>query len=198
MRKLSIVLSLIPATEDDLPFLSDLAADPAVEPFLSFGAGEDERLRPFLHAPGPAPESTALLMIESDAGDSLGALALSLVNPRSRICDISRVMIRPDRRRSGIASSAIELACAHALRDHGMHRVQTECYGDNHVAHRLFQSIGFTREGIRRRAYWRRGGWLDGVMFGLLAEEFSPEGPRAGAGPASVTRRIGSVPIPRK
>jgi len=192
------VLSLIPATEDDLPFLSELAADPAVEPFLAFGAAEDERLRPLLHAPGPAPGSTALLRIDSDTGDRLGALALSLINPRSRICDISRVMIRPDRRRAGIGSTAIEVACAHALSEHGMHRVQTECYEDNHAAHRLFESVGFTCEGIRRRAYWRRGGWLDGVMFGLLAEEFSSEGPRAGAGRASVTSRTGSVPIPRK
>ncbi len=192
------MLSLAAATEDDLPFLSELAADPEVEPFLAFGAAEGERLRALLHAPGPAPDSTALLRIESDGGDTLGALALSLVNPRSRICDISRVMIRPDRRRSGIAGTAIELACAHALVDHGMHRVQTECYGDNHTAHRLFERAGFTREGIRRRAYWRRGGWLDGVMFGLLAEEFSLEGPQAAAGGASVTPRISSAPIPRK
>jgi RimJ/RimL family protein N-acetyltransferase len=198
LRNLSAVLSLAPATEDDLPFLSELAADPEVEPFLAFGAAEDERLRALLHAPGPAPDSTALLRIESDHGEALGALALSLVNPRSRICDISRVMIRPDRRRSGIAGAAIELACAHALLDQGMHRVQTECYGDNRAAHRLFERVGFTREGIRRRAYWRRGGWLDGVMFGLLAEEFSVEGPQAGAGGASVTPRISSAPIPRK
>jgi RimJ/RimL family protein N-acetyltransferase len=198
LRNLSVVLSLAPATEDDLPFLIELAADPEVEPFLAFGAAEDERLRALLDAPGPAPDSTALLRIESDGGDTLGALAVSLINPRSRICDISRVMIRPDRRRSGIAGTAIELACAHALHDHGMHRVQTECYGDNHAAHRLFERVGFTREGIRRRAYWRRGGWLDGVMFGLLAEEFSFEGPRAGAGAASVTPRISSAPIPRK
>ena len=92
---------------------------------------------------------------------------------------MSRVMVRPDRRRSGIAGTAIELACAHALVDHGMHRVQAECYGDNPAAHRLFERAGFTREGIRRRAYWRRGGWLDGIMFGLLAEEFSLEGPQA-------------------
>jgi RimJ/RimL family protein N-acetyltransferase len=26
-------------------------------------------------------------------------------------------------------------------------------------------------EGIRRQAYWRRGRWIDGVMFGILAEE---------------------------
>jgi RimJ/RimL family protein N-acetyltransferase len=75
---------------------------------------------------------------------------------------------------------AIRLACLHALHDHDMHRVQAECYGDNPAAHRLFERAGFTHEGTRRRAYWRRGNWLDGVLFGLLADELSPEAQQAG------------------
>ena len=147
---------------------------------MAFGAAERDRLRALLDAPGPAPGSSSLLVIESDSGEPVGGLALTLINARSRICDISRVMVDPDRRRSGIALAAIGQACRHALHDHGMHRIQAECYGDNPVAHSLFERAGFTREGCRRRAYWRRGGWLDGILFGLLAEELSPEAPQAG------------------
>ena len=172
-------LSLRQATGDDLAFLTSLAAHPQVEPFLAFGAAEVQRLESVMSAPGPAPGTGGLLVIES-ADEPIGAMGLTVTNARSRICDLSRVMVHPDRRRYGIALTAIDLACRHALRDHGMHRVQAECYGDNPAAHRLFQRAGFTREGTRRRAYWRRGGWLDGVLFGLLAEELSPEAPQAG------------------
>ena len=158
----------------------ELAADPQVEPFLAFAAADEDRLRALMSAPGPAPGSGGLWVIESADGETLGALGLTVVNTRSRICEISRVMIRPDRRRSGAALAAIRLACRRALHNHGMHRIQAECYGDNPAAHRLFERAGFTREGVRRRAYWRRGGWLDGVLFGLLAEELSPEAPQAG------------------
>ena len=98
------MLSLIPATEDDLPLLSELAADPEVEPFITFGAAEDERMRSLLDAPGPGPGSDALLRIESEAGETLGALGLVVVNPRSRICELTRLMVRPDRRRAGVGS----------------------------------------------------------------------------------------------
>jgi RimJ/RimL family protein N-acetyltransferase len=27
------------------------------------------------------------------------------------------------------------------------------------------------REGVKRKAYWRHGEWVDGVMFGLLRED---------------------------
>jgi RimJ/RimL family protein N-acetyltransferase len=173
-------LSLRQAGADDVAYLAALAADPQVEPFLSFAAADQDRLLALLAAPGPAPGSSGLLVIEALDGRPLGGLALTVVNARSRICDISRVMVAPDSRRSGVALTAIWLACRHALHDHGMHRMQAECYGDNPAAHRLFERAGFTREGTRRRAYRRRGGWLDGVLFGLLAEELPPEAPQAG------------------
>jgi RimJ/RimL family protein N-acetyltransferase len=171
------MLSLRPAIEQDLAFLSALAADPQVEPFLAFGSADPAQLQALLTAPGPAPGSGGLIVIDSEGDGGVGGLALTLVNQRSRICDLSRLMVRPELRRSGIATNAVRLACRHALHDHGMHRVQAECYGDNVAAHRLFEQAGFTHEGTRRRAYWRRGGWLDGVMFGLLAEELGHAAP---------------------
>ncbi|MGZ4184307.1 MAG: GNAT family N-acetyltransferase [Solirubrobacteraceae bacterium] len=173
-------MSLRPAGADDVAYLAALAADPQVEPFLAFAAADEHRLLALISAPGPAPGSGGLLVIESPDGRPLGGLALTVVNARSRICDISRVMVAPDSRRSGIALTAIWMACSHAVRDQGMHRIQAECYGDNPAAHRLFERAGFTREGTRRRAYWRGGDWLDGVLFGLLAEELSPEAPQTG------------------
>jgi RimJ/RimL family protein N-acetyltransferase len=169
-------LSLREATDEDVSYLSSLAGDPEVEPFLAFGAADEDRMRSLIATAGPAPGSGGVLVVVA-GGERLGAVGLTLVNPRSRICEVSRVMVRPDRRRSGVAATAIWLACRHALVDHEMHRVQAECYGDNAAAHRLFERVGFTREGTRRRAYWRRGGWLDGVLFGLLAEELPQEAP---------------------
>jgi RimJ/RimL family protein N-acetyltransferase len=55
--------------------------------------------------------------------------------------------------------------------EHGLHRIETQVYGDNLRGQRLFERAGFMREGTRRRAYWRREQWLDGVYYGLLAEE---------------------------
>ncbi len=35
----------------------------------------------------------------------------------------------------------------------------------------LAGTMRFTREGVRRKAYWRNGEWVDGVLYGALAEE---------------------------
>ena len=62
----------------------------------------------------------------------------------------------------------------HLVRNLGYHRVQLEVYGFNEPAQRLFERAGFTREGTRRRAYWRQGEWTDGVLYGLLEEDLPP------------------------
>jgi RimJ/RimL family protein N-acetyltransferase len=89
-------------------------------------------------------------------------------------------MVDPVVRRAGIGARAVWLACHCVLVEHGFHRVQTESYGDNLAAHRLFERVGFVREGVRRRAYWRREQWIDGVLYGMLAEELRDGGTLAG------------------
>jgi RimJ/RimL family protein N-acetyltransferase len=154
------------ADERDLTFVTGLAADDAVEPYLSPFAGEPDGLRELLSA---AP--LGLFVIETAAGEPIGAVALHVVSERSRLCQLSRLMIVPRMRGAGIGSQVVRLACQLAFGQGGMHRVQAEVYGDNSISQRLFERVGFTREGVRRRAYWRRDRWLDGVMYGLLEEE---------------------------
>jgi RimJ/RimL family protein N-acetyltransferase len=157
------------AADDDLEFLSALAGDPAVEPYLAPGSGEPSALAQLASLASEPP--AGLYLIEAPRDRPIGGLAVAVVNRRSRICEISRVMLRPDARGAGYASMAMRLAARASLVEHGLHRIEAQVYGDNLAGQRLFERSGFTREGVRRRAYWRRGQWIDGVMYGLLAEE---------------------------
>jgi RimJ/RimL family protein N-acetyltransferase len=165
------VVELRRAGADDLGFLSQLACDPSVEPYLAPGAGEPERLSAILERAEDEGPPSGLFLIHSPAGEPLGGLALVVYSRRSRLCDLTSLMVIPRERGRGVASEAVRLACRHALVEHGFHRVQAEIYGDNLASQRLFERVGFVREGARRRAYWRREKWLDGVIFGILAEE---------------------------
>ena len=104
-------------------------------------------------------------MVESAGEGMVGALGLRVVTPRSRICNVTRLMVDPSLRRRGIGRAAVRAACRLALVEHAYHRLQAETYGDNLAGQRLFEAAGFTREGVRRMAYWRREQWLDGVLL---------------------------------
>jgi RimJ/RimL family protein N-acetyltransferase len=178
-------LKLQTATDAELPFLAELAADPAIEPFLAPGAGAEGRLRAIVAEPIRGEDPSGLFVIRRADGEPVGGLALRTVSERSRLCELTRLMVSPRARRQGIGAAAVSLACRRALVDYDFHRLQAETYGDNVPAQRLFERAGFVREGIRRRAYWRRGQWLDGVIYGILAEDLpaavlGTDGRRAG------------------
>lgn len=159
------------ATTADLGYLSELARDPLVEPYLAPGVADTDRLESITGRAQSAGPPSGLFVIQTASGERLGGLALMTSSQRSRICDLTTLMVSPEARRSGVASAAVRLACRYALIEHGFHRLQAETYGDNLAGQRLFERIGFVREAVRRRAYWRRDQWLDGVMYGILAEE---------------------------
>jgi RimJ/RimL family protein N-acetyltransferase len=48
-----------------------------------------------------------------------------------------------------------------------------EIYGFNERAQRHAERAGWLQEGRRRKAYWRHGEWVDGVLYGLVAEDLS-------------------------
>jgi RimJ/RimL family protein N-acetyltransferase len=132
--------SLTLATEHDVSFLSALADDPAVAPFLAVGSGEEDVLRGLLSEAAADREPHGLFVIRSPEDGRMGGLALSVVNRRSRICELSRLMVRPERRRTGVASEAVRLACRSVLVDHSFHRIQLEVYGDNLAAQAFFRT----------------------------------------------------------
>lgn len=75
----------------------------------------------------------------------------------------------------GYATEAIRAVidvCFGAL---GLRRVHAGCFADNEPSWRLMERIGMRREEFSRKtALHRSGEWLDGMNYGLLAEEWPP------------------------
>jgi RimJ/RimL family protein N-acetyltransferase len=94
-----------------------------------------------------------------------------LVNRRSRIVEVRTLMLEPALRGRGLAVGAVRELCTRLVRDRDVHRIEAEVYGFNASAQRVFERAGFIREGVRRQAYDRAGGWQDGIRYGLLADE---------------------------
>lgn len=159
------------AGEEDLRFASELGRDPAVARYLMPGAGDPHRLREFWLEQAAEEGPGGLYVVELVGHRLAGAMGLVVVSARSRLCNLTRLMVEPALRRQGVGLASVQSACQLVLAEHGFHRLQAETYGENAAARRLFEAAGFTQEGIRRRAYRRENGWDDGVLYGILADE---------------------------
>jgi RimJ/RimL family protein N-acetyltransferase len=80
-------------------------------------------------------------------------------------------------RRQGVGRALIDAAITWTA-DRGAHKLHLEVWPHNDAAIRLYESVGFAREGLRRRHYRRRSGALwDSLIMGLVLDETSPGGP---------------------
>ena len=109
-------------------------------------------------------------MVEVD-GARAGTMQFERANRRSRIANLGGLAIHPSFRGRRVADEAARLFQQHLIRDLGFHRLQMEVYGFNERAMAHAERAGFTREGVRRKAYWRNGEWVDGVLFGLVDDD---------------------------
>ncbi len=164
-------VSIRRARPDDADFLVELVTHEDVEPFLAAvsAKGRDELVAEIAQS-DDAPDSFGLFVIEVD-GACAGTMRFERINVRSRIANLGGLAVHPDFRGAKVADTAALLFQRHLFDDLGFHRVQMEIYGFNERAMRHAERAGFTREGVRRKAYWRNDEWVDGVLYGLVVED---------------------------
>ncbi|HZN21032.1 MAG TPA: GNAT family protein [Gaiellaceae bacterium] len=159
------------ATPEDVRFLAELVSHEDVEPFLaSVRAKEEAEIRTEVERSQEEPDAFGVFLIEVD-GVRAGTMRFERANLRSRIANLGGLAVHPDFRGRRVADEAARLFQRHLVDDLGFHRLQLEVYGFNERAMVHAERSGFTREGVRRRAYLRDGEWVDGVLFGLVAED---------------------------
>jgi RimJ/RimL family protein N-acetyltransferase len=119
------------------------------------------------------PVAFGRLVIEAN-GERAGALGYERVNERSRIAQVGGLAVHPRFRGRRIADEAARLLQRHLIHELGYHRLQLEVYAFNERAIAHSERAGFTREGVRRKAYLRDGAWVDSVLFALVEEDLAP------------------------
>ena len=159
----------------DVDFLVALANDGEVEPFMGGRQPRDrESLRAEIERSLREPERFGRLVIEAD-GERAGSVTYELVNERSRIARLERLALLPGFRGRGIADEATRQLQRRLLLEHGFHRLELEIYAFNERALAHAERVGYVREGVKRKAYWRHGRWNDAVLFSLVREDLEEE-----------------------
>lgn len=159
------------ARVDDVDFIADLVTHEEVEPFLAAvrAQGRDEILSEIERSEAEL-DAFGVFVIEVD-GERAGTMRFERGNIRSRIANLGGLAVHPDFRGAKVADTAARLFQHHLFEELGFHRLQMEVYGFNERALRHAERSGFVREGVRRKAYWRNDEWVDGVLYGLVAED---------------------------
>ena len=170
-------VSIRRARADDADFLVELVTHEDVEPFLAAVRSKDrEEILGEIERSESEPEAFGLFVIEVDEKRA-GTMRFERTNTRSRIASLGGLAVHPEFRGAKVGDAAARQFQRHLFEDLGFHRVQMEIYGFNERAMRHAERAGFVREGVRRKAYWRNDEWVDGVLYGLVAEDIADDQP---------------------
>lgn len=117
---------------------------------------------------------------EDDDGDdentltTIGWLTLSCPPPtlHHRSCSLG-IMVAAAHQGAGFGTEAIRWALGWAFRVAGMHAVRLACFSFNERAARLYQRLGFVKEGVVREAYYYDCQWYHQIIFSMLDREWA-------------------------
>jgi RimJ/RimL family protein N-acetyltransferase len=162
------------AIPEDVPFLVGLVSHEDVAPFLAAVRPTSAEELAIEVARSLAEPEDFGVMVFAIEGERAGTATWERVNRRSSIADVGAFAIEPTHRGQGVGDEAARVLQRHLIRELGFHRLQIEIYGFNERALRHAERAGWVREGARRKAYRRDDEWVDGILFGLVAEDLEP------------------------
>ncbi|MER5349359.1 GNAT family protein [Kitasatospora sp. NPDC002551] len=147
--------------------------------------------RPWRPIPPGSPESPFVVgagddtaacfsVVERSSGELAGEALLWGVDAHQRRAHLG-LALRPAFRGRGLSGDIVRLLCRYGFTVRGMQRLQIETLADNLPMIKAATGAGFVLEGTLRQAAWACGAFVDEVVLGLLAPEWTdePEPPTA-------------------
>ena len=116
-------------------------------------------------------EETTWAIVEREDGEALGRATLI---PRERDIWEIGIMLAPAAQGKGLAARALHEIIDHAFDRLGARRVYGDVDEGNVASQRLFERLGFQREGLLRGNWHTHLGERHSVIYGLLTHDPRP------------------------
>lgn len=109
---------------------------------------------------------------DSDNLEALGEVIILDIDTDNRSAWIRIAMYGMDKVNRGYGTEAMQLAVAHGFTELKLHRIALEVYAFNPRAIRVYEKVGFQREGILRDALFWDGEYVDAISMAILEDDW--------------------------
>ena len=107
----------------------------------------------------------------SCAGESVGVYKVSNIDWVSRKYDSAHDVFK-DHRGKGLSHPVLEAGVDFGFEVLNMHRIDTEVLENNIASFKSVCYVGYQKEGVKRKAVYKCGDYLDSVVFGIVREDW--------------------------
>ena len=110
-------------------------------------------------------------VIEAD-GVPVGTIGLLSIDRKNSKAEYYIAMGEVAYKGKGVAKEASRLMLEYAFETLGLNRIYLFTEGENVAARKLFEKVGFVKEGIIRQDVVSHGRFVDRVVYGFLREDW--------------------------
>ncbi len=110
--------------------------------------------------------------VETLDGQMLGSCSVHQIRWGNHGCEVGWVLCDPAQRGKGYGRDLIEVLLRYCFCELCMHKVELKVFDFNERARRLYESVGFVREGCAREHEFIGGRWRDEYQYSMLDREY--------------------------
>lgn len=162
---------------DDLHAAYALAADGRDWTYMTVGPFDTPAdYRAHVTAAAQVDDPLTYAVVDPRTGRAVGTLALMRQDPANGVVEVGSVTFSPLLKRTPVSTEAQFLLMSYAFDELGYRRYEWKCDSLNEPSRRAAQRLGFTFEGIFRRALVYKGRSRDTAWFSVVDTEWPQVG----------------------
>lgn len=156
---------------DDCEMLITLINDPEIEYLLggwSYPVSKYTQKKWF----DELSQETNTLRLTIDAnGQAIGTAILSNIDYKNGNAEIHIKLLQDKYGGKGYGTDAVYSLTRYAFQELRLHCIYAKVNMDNIISQKMFEKCGYMKEGIMRQRLFKRGKYVDIVMFSLMCDE---------------------------
>ena len=167
-------LSLRPLTRADAAAFVPWLNDPEVTRTLAIGArARDVRAEAvFIEKTNASPHDALFGIVVRETDRLIGSVGLNRIDFRNQSASLSMMIGEKSEWGKGYGTEATALIVRHAFKALHLNRVQLQVYAYHLHGIRVYEKVGFRREGVLRQEHVYAGRFWDTVVMAILREEW--------------------------
>lgn len=111
-------------------------------------------------------------IVERDNDVILGLVSLVSIDHLNQCAEFHIMIGDKDNQGKGIGTYATKEMLRHAFNNLNLRRVELTVVDENQRAQKMYEKVGFVREGVKRQAKYKNGEFINMIVYSILREEF--------------------------
>ena len=132
-----------------------------------------EEVQEYCHAVINSAEDIFLALYDKKEDLFIGTVRISKINRHANTADVGILIGDRTKWGKGIATDAIHTACSYLFNTLGVRKITAGCMQENIGMIKVFEKLGFEKEGVFRKQEKIEDRFCDHIYFGCFKSEFN-------------------------